>query len=729
MPAEIRCLGIRHHGPGSALATVRALDAFDPDLILLEAPADADPLVGFVAEEDFRPPVALISYVQDDPAVATFYPFAEFSPELQTMRWATSRGVTVTAMDLPSTLRLAQSRDESNLPGERIDPIGALASAAGYSDPESWWEDLVEHSRSGDPFDAISDAMTAVRADATVDHVDAVREAHMRKVLRAALKSDAERIAVVCGAWHVPALMAPLPKVSEDNALLKGLPKVKTAMTWVPWSNARLASGTGYRAGITAPGWYAHLFATPDNTIASWFTRVAQELRKHGFPASSAQVIDATRLTGALAALRSRPAPGIWEVRDAADTSLFEFSDARRKLIDDALYLGAELGSVPADVPTLPLEKDVLATAKSLRLKVEGTPKEVTLDLRSDNDRQKSALFHRLRILGIAWAVPRAESGAGSFKEGWTLAWEPDFAVNLAVASLWGTTVASAAHARLLSGLDSLATVTAALNSAVQADLSGALDDLLAELDRFAALQHDVSALLEAVPAIIGAARYGTVRGTDTAIFTGIASGMLTRIRTGLLPAVLGLGSEPAHEIGDLIDRVNDSISLTPHEVDAWRTALARIASRRDVDARLRGHLTRLLTDAGHIDDEQSRREISANLSAGVGPIDQAAWIEGYLGGGALILLNDRDLLSVLNTWLMSLSDDHFVEILPFVRRSFGGFTDTEREDVHRQVRHLAEAGGQGEDPADSLQLDGPVLPALQTIRAIYLATQKESSR
>jgi hypothetical protein len=27
----------------------------------------------------------------------------------------------------------------------RTDPIGALAEAAGYDDPERWWEDVVEH--------------------------------------------------------------------------------------------------------------------------------------------------------------------------------------------------------------------------------------------------------------------------------------------------------------------------------------------------------------------------------------------------------------------------------------------------------------------------------------------------------------------------------------------------------------------------------------------------------
>ena len=37
---------------------------------------------------------------------------------------------------------------------------------------------------------------------------EAQREAYMRTVLRKAIREGFERIAVVCGAWHVPALEA-----------------------------------------------------------------------------------------------------------------------------------------------------------------------------------------------------------------------------------------------------------------------------------------------------------------------------------------------------------------------------------------------------------------------------------------------------------------------------------------------------------------------------------------
>ena len=62
-------------------------------------------------------------------------------------------------------------------------------------------------------------------------------------------------MAVVCGAWHAPVLdeealggKTPGCCVKDDAARLKGLPKIKTSVTWIPWTNdgflsQRLRSG------------------------------------------------------------------------------------------------------------------------------------------------------------------------------------------------------------------------------------------------------------------------------------------------------------------------------------------------------------------------------------------------------------------------------------------------------------------------------------------------------
>ena len=112
------------------------------------------------------------------------------------------------------------------------DPVAEFARLAGYEDPEAWWEDAVELRMDADPFDPLADAIGMLREAAPeTDPWTLRREAHMRRVLRAARRRGHERVAVVCGAWHAPALRGRPPTVKSDNALLSGLPKVRARLT------------------------------------------------------------------------------------------------------------------------------------------------------------------------------------------------------------------------------------------------------------------------------------------------------------------------------------------------------------------------------------------------------------------------------------------------------------------------------------------------------------------
>ena len=75
----IHLLGIRHHGPGSCRNVLNYLQELQPDLILVEGPAEAEALLACVGNPQMVPPVALLAYQPDEPQRAVFYPFAEFS--------------------------------------------------------------------------------------------------------------------------------------------------------------------------------------------------------------------------------------------------------------------------------------------------------------------------------------------------------------------------------------------------------------------------------------------------------------------------------------------------------------------------------------------------------------------------------------------------------------------------------------------------------------------------
>jgi hypothetical protein len=737
----VRVLGIRHHGPGSARAVLAALEELRPDRVLIEGPPEADPLVAFTADPDLVPPVALLAYRQDNPAASAFWPFAVFSPEWQAMSWAARRDVPVAFMDLPAAMLLADGKatpgtgpdaeddpgaepagsEPAARPGVRTDPIAVLARAAGYDDPERWWEDVIEGRRdegsSDSPFEAVTEAMTAVRADRPeTDGQTLRREAHMRKVLRAQLKSGPERVAVVCGAWHAPALAGTLPgkppTTTSDNALLRGLPTAKVTVTWVPWTHSRLAAASGYGAGIDSPGWYRHLFGTTGHPLERWMTLTAGVLRGHDLPASTAHVIEAVRLARTLAHLRDRPEPGLTEVIDATRAVLCEGSELAVDFVLRDAVVGEELGRVPDSAPMVPLESDLRATARSLRLKFDATAKEITLDLRAGNDLRKSHLWWRLGILGIDWATPAEAAGTGTFKEAWTLAWQPELSVRLVEASVWGTTAAAAAARRLVDRTDTLAACTAAIADCITADLPAAMSELLDRLDRLAAGTADVSDLLEALPALVRAQRYGTVRGTETAAIAVVAQAVLTRICAGLPAALGGLGEDAAREIRGPLEQTHEVVPLLPAGParDGWYRALAQAGERHDLPPLLAGRIVRLLMDAGLLPRGEAADRLHAALSVGASATEKAQWTEGFTAGGALLLIHDDALLAVLDRWVRSLGDEEFLEIVPLLRRGFGTFAPAERGNLLRAARTLSGASTAPADPGPDLSRAGPVL-------------------
>jgi hypothetical protein len=707
----VEVFGIRHHGPGSARSLAAALTDYQPDAVLIEGPADADPLLRWVLADGMTPPLALLAYAPDRPQTAAFWPYAAFSPEWQAMLYALRRDIEVGFCDLPAASMLARwsrrpSQDDdvdepedvanetpSAPPLEQYDPLAILAEAAGYDDPERWWDDLVESRLdSSSPFPMITEAMAELRmimAPRTHDHREARREAYMRQKIREALKRGRERVAVVCGAWHAPVLRWPLPPAAADVRTLSGAPRRKITVTWVPWTHQRLASATGYGAGVASPGWYHHLWVARDQPIVRWLAKVAQALRTRDLPVSSAHVIEAVRLAETLASLRGRPLAGLAEVTEATRAVLCDGDELSVRYVTDHLVVGQALGSVNDGVPTVPLEADLTRICRTLRVRREAQVRVHDLDLRRPIDQARSQLFHRLRLLGMQWIAP-AESAVqsqGTFRETWQSRWEPEYSVAIVEASMWGTTVESAATARVHQIIEegSLVELTRAVERCLLADLPRALDGLLATLADKAALDADVVHLMDALPALARAQRYGDVRQTDTTALRNVSEVLVVRICAGLRQAVATLDAANAATMRRRIDEVNAAISLLAESVkERWLDTLAPIIDRTDVHGLLLGRIVRLLLDAKRLDDGPVR--LQRALSAGVSAADKAAWVDGFFADGALLLIHDAELRSLLDEWVCQLDDAQFTDMLPLLRRTFGTFAAAERQAIAERI-------------------------------------------
>lgn len=648
----------------------------------------------------------MLLYAVDTPRWATYYPLAEFSPEFQAFRWAAHHAVQVQLMDLPASavLGLNVVRDR------RSDAMEDLARAAGFDDGEDWWEHLVEQrANPSELFDGIEALFSALReSEVEIEtesedvpdggrtrvswaEFESMREAHMRRTLRGVLADGHERIAVVCGAWHVPALREP-QTAKADDALLKGLPKLKVGASVVPWAYDRLTFASGYGAGMRSPAFYDLLWNTPHDEVPTrWLLSVARLMREEDLDASPASVIEAVRLADALASIRGRPRPGLRELREAAGSVLVR-DEAIWNLIGRRLIVGEQMGQVPESVPMVPLEADLAAQQKRLRMKPESTERILQLDLRSDFDLERSHLLHRLRLLSVEWGLPERVAGKkGTFHEHWRLQWRPELTISLIEASIYGNTVELAAancaveHAE---GAQTLAQISDLIESVLLADLRVAVDPTVAKLQALSATGADIADLAAALPPLTAVVRYGSVRKTEADRVAPVLDAIFTRFCVGLPGSCVGLDDEAARAMARRIGDVAGVVHTfdDDEKTTLWRDTLARVANFSGCHPLIIGKTERLRFDLGAISGDDLALRLGQEASTGATALETAAFIEGLLDGPGTILLHQDALFQSIDTWVTELDEVVLDDILPLIRRTFSLFTKPERRQIGERV-------------------------------------------
>lgn len=689
-----------------------------PDILLIEGPPDAEQLIEHVGNEGLKPPVSILVYNPKDLKQAAYFPFAEFSPEWQAMKFGLKQGIPIRFIDLPQAIHFAlnqlekenvqlsfdKKETELKLTGEEAliqsDPLAYAARLSGYTDSERWWEVLFEKEENQEGiFPAITDLMAALR-EKTGDPPprELMREAHMRNAIRKAQKDGFQNIAVVCGAWHAPVLQnLDQFKSSSDNAVLKGIKKAATKATWVPWSYDRLSNQSGYRAGVISPAYYQLLFGNRQEVVIRWMSKVARLFRKEDIDASSAHIIESIRLADTLATMRKLTVPGIDEMYESAVSIFCEGFPSKMEIISRKLIIGDKIGKVPPEIPLIPLQQDLEKAIKSAGLsKIKASTEAIdkTLDLRVPSNLAASHLLHRLQLLGIPWGKQKKASrfNTGNFTEIWKLDWKPDFAINIIEAGMWGNTVYSATSRFVLHKVneaDTLPKLTELVESALNGDLKDIIGELIYYLQDLSALTKDVQHLMDALPALVNAVRYGSTRKLDVASLEEVIDKMIPRICIALPGACVSLDEEASKEMFEKLLLVNQSVNILNKAAynDLWYKSLDQVTDLSNVNGMLRGSCCRILFDKEIHSLKETARRMSYALSQGNDTTDAALWIEGFLFGSGLLLIHNPVLWKVLDDWVTELPMEGFQKLLPLLRRTFSGFSHPERQKMMALVK------------------------------------------
>lgn len=744
---RVNVFGVRHLSPAGAWHLRRYLDRIKPDLVLIEGLSDAGELVEQVTRNGTRPPIAMLAYTESLPVRTLIYPLARYSPEFQAMCWAGEHDTPVAFIDLPSEVFLAlqdieqerrdreRTRAPDEAPPDRASAAPPEAAAnlyeecarrAGEPDYQTWWERNFEHNVDDDAYRlaayAFGQSLRELERSAPRWQAEnLVREAFMRRRIEEVIAAGTrpEKIVAVVGAFHAPVLSGEFPAMTDDE--LASLRRRPSRFTLMPYSYFKLSSQSGYGAGNQAPAYFELLWeALERDDLAGlpgrYLSLVARHLREHGTHRSTAEVIEAVRLANTLSALKDGLAPTLTDLRDAAVTLIGHGELAAVKDAIVRVEVGTAIGELPEGASRTSIQADFERELQRLKLEKYKTTVEqgVSLDLRENRhakaaeaaflDLERSAFFHRLRILGVNFVTPAPTSQhAATWAEKWTLQWTPESEIELIEAVLLGETVELAAGYRFTTILESCGSIAQAadvVRDACQCGMMTAMAAARQRLQELAAVSSDMVAIAHAAHVLGQIIRYGDVRRFDPAPLFPLVEELFVEGALAL-HAAAGCDSAAAAAMVVAIDELNQVALEHGDRVDEalFIDRLRRLSDADDRNPLLSGYACALLLERGLLANEALIREVSRRLSPGAPADLGAGWFEGLSRRNRYALLSRQVLWQQLADYVGSLDEDHFRRSLVFLRRAFGGFSAREKRQI---TENLGEHWGVSADAAST---------------------------
>lgn len=720
--------GIRHLSPAGAWHLRTLLDRVNPEIVLIEGPSDFNEELVYIPNQGVKPPFAMLAYTKDSPIHTILYPFSVYSPEYQAILWAHENRKECRFIDLPSGVFLAFSRlrmkkalegsdhaEQEKQKEERNFVYRRLDELSGEDGHETFWERTMEHLRDDEAYLKGTDRFGEELRDLTKGGYDSyaedvVREAYMKAQINAVLSSGipASQIVVVTGAYHVKGLERDTTELSEKEQ--KELPVLEAGKTLMPYSYYRLSTRSGYGAGNKAPAYYELLWegflnGEPDYAARSYLSRIAAWQRANGNIVSSAEVIEAVRLSYSLAGLRDCQIPSLRDLRDAAVTCMGHGNLGEVAVAIADTEIGTAVGELPKGVSRTSIQEDFYNRIDELNLRryCSVTAEDLILDLREKRtvksekaafmDLWRSFFLHKLKVLGISFvSIKNNSQENATWKEEWTLRWTPEAEIELVEAQLKGDTVLAAASFHMKEEIEkekNIASIAQVLKESFLCGMPEAAEYAVTALQEAAIDAAAVDEIANTIQNLSFVIQYGSIRKISTEPLIPVLEQLFLRVCLILVGECVcddSAAKKMIQSIGILNEAVSNHDFLSENN---WIKVITEIADRDDLNTKISGYAAAILLERGMMTNEELEIRVSRRLSKGVPADLGAGWFEGLSMKNRYALIARLSLWETLNHYLEMLDDEEFKRALLFLRRAFADFSAKEKSDIAENLGEL----------------------------------------
>lgn len=717
---------VRHHSPACAYHLSRTIEAYQPDLILIEGPSDSEHLLPYIADSGSVAPFC-VYYSYDDKEgkvneerekYRAYYPFLAYSPELVAIREAAARHVPVRFIDMPYASRLINKLEkeetrtqyyynedkeyEVNLYSARI------AARAGCRTFSEFWESHYE--LQAEQLDTPSFVrnvfylgcfMRLATPETELSFQDDCRrEVYMATEIRKALPGY-NRILVVTGAFHTCGLMDAI--ASEEKQSLITCAKESVAAYLMPYTFREADSKSGYAAGMPFPAFYQAVWEKMEakekniygSIILDYIIKTARFARKTQ-SISLPDEINALNMARSLAALRGKKCAGVYELLDGI-RSCFVKGDvnATATFEMDFLYrllsgMGAGKVTVSDCIPPVVLEFRALCAQH--RLKTSTVERqEVTLDIiKNPAHYSKSRFLHQLLFLETAFCTLQSgpdyvnRKDKNLVREVWVCRYSTQVETRLIDLSVYGATLSQVCASLIERNFKDSITAEELGKLLISVQVMGvegfylqygeALHQVIRNEKNFVSLCK-----------LINSIRY--LAHMQRLMDGGVAPSLpeLARLAfkeaLGLIPLVCQANEDEEQEI---CEQMRNLYNFTL-EADVWFDAPAFSAEIEKVlqdgfcNSRFYGLCLAIRYKEGKLEQEVFCDRISVYLESSARQPEQAAsFVCGIFLIARDILFMDARILNAIGQVIAEAGNEQFLTILPNLRYAFTNFFPVE---------------------------------------------------
>jgi len=678
-----------------------------------------------------------------------YYPFLDYSPELVALREAHKNRTEVFFIDLSygdilaaSAERAAKGEAPRNYNDDylltRNEYIERLCEKTGLRSFDEFWEKYFEinglYEDSDVWFSHLNIYCELARKNTPTEILQRegclAREQHMaaRIALQALRGCDAAkkqgkaaRILVITGGFHTSGLKERLSgenwkeTVGYAKGIVHYVPNQDESVYLMPYSMEAADALNGYASGMPYTGFYQKIWEglvsqaqkPYDEAVLDLLILSGKEIRKEEGALSTYDEICAWQMAQGLAALREKPQTGAYELQDAVLSSYVKgeyniTSDMPLRILR-RLMTGTGSGALCtlADVP--PIILDFQNQCKKFGIRTDSTlEKEVTLSIfSSKKHRQMSRFFHRMLFLRTAFAQRvkgpnlQQRTDRNLIREIWKYKYSAQVFAALIDVSVHGATIEEAIVSLVQEQLrqDTKADSAAILLTQVfEMGISSQLDLVYERVHELILKDMDFYSIADAIKSLLMMEELGILYESNLKVGALLHTGVRKLIT--LLPSITRIQDEMLDAGMNALKLLYQITGKKGQEYigvqEDFFEALCRMQEDVQIHAGLNGCIHGILYGGGR-EDSQAVGAVCKGYLTGTREqlLKTALFFRGLFFTAKDLILMEREMLVMIDTFLGEVDEAEFMELLPQLRMAFAYFAPSETDKIAQQAAGL----------------------------------------